>query len=240
LLTQRKAKKVGTTIKAKVLEIDMRKERLVLSATAAAAELEEQRLESLEQGSVVTGRVVNLVSFGAFVDLGGIQGLIHISNITWEKIDHPSEALDIGEEVEVLIEKVDLDRKRINLNRKEVLPNPWQQVAEKYEVGDLVEGTVTNTTDFGIFVALPIGVEGLVHESEILDYQRDALKSGDEVLVRIIRIQADQGRIGLSLKEVTLDEELEWMAQRRREEQEAILEEQGEFDDFEDSYQEEE
>jgi len=228
LLNERKANKVGQTISAKVLEIDMRKERLVLSATAAAAELEDQRLENLEEGKVVKGRVVNLVTFGAFVDIGGVQGLVHISNITWEKIEHPSEALSVGEEIDVLIEKVDLDRKRINLNRKVALPNPWQQVTEKYDVGDLVEGEVTNTTDFGIFVALPIGVEGLVHESEILDYQRDALKAGDEILVRIIRIQADQGRIGLSLKEVTLDEELEWMAQRRRDDQDDTLAEHDE------------
>ena len=220
LLQERKDNLVGTIMPVKVLEINMRNERLLFSGTQAASVVAESRFNELEEGQELTGTIVNLVKFGAFVELGGVQGLIHISNLSWEKVSHPSEVVSVGEEVKVRVNGIDRDRQRINLSRKALLPSPWEMLADTYAVGDLVTGRVANIVDFGVFVRLDAGVEGLVHDSEMLDYQRALLTQGDEVLTRIIRIQPEQRRIGLSLRAVSTDEELAWMAERRIDEEE--------------------
>jgi len=230
-----KAKRVGETLPLKIIEIDRQRERLVLSATAAQKELRKARLRELTEGQVIEGTVVHLTNYGAFVDLGhGVTGLLHVSRIAWEHIERPEDVLDIGDDVEVLIDNIDLERERVSLNRKALLPGPWEQFAQKHEVGELIEGEVTAATDFGVFVRLPAGVEGLVHVSE-MDMARaskpeDVLKPGDQVLVRIISIDPDQQRLGLSRSRVTTEEEIHWMAMHQLPQEEEEEEEQEEVE----------
>lgn len=211
-----KAKKTGTTLPVKIIEIDRQRQRLVLSAKEAQKELRQQQLRELQPGHIVTGRVVNLVKYGAFVDLGQVSGLLHVSKIAWDKVEHPADLLNVGDEIEVIVESVDIDRERISLNRQELLSSPWQQFAEEHEVGELLEGEVTAVLDFGAFVRLPPGIEGLVHVSEIegSGSPDSILQPGDRVLVRVLTIEPEQQRLGLSRRRVTTAEEIEWMAQR--------------------------
>lgn len=224
-----KAKKIGSTLPLKIIEIDRQRERLVLSAKEAQKELRQQQLRELKPGQVVTGRVVNIVDYGAFVDLGYVSGLLHVSKMAWDKVDHPSDVLDDGDEVEVVVESVDIERERISLNRQELLPSPWQTFAQEHEVGELLEGEVTAVLDFGAFVRLPGGIEGLLHVSEMTGSgsPQSILQPGDRVLVRIISIEPDQQRLGLSTSRVTTAEEIEWMALRQNDETEeaAVAEE---------------
>lgn len=224
-----KAKKIGSTLPLKIIEIDRQRERLVLSAKEAQKELRQQQLRELKPGQVVTGRVVNIVDYGAFVDLGYVSGLLHVSKMAWDKVDHPSDVLDDGDEIEVVVESVDIERERISLNRQELLPSPWQTFAQEHEVGELLEGEVTAVLDFGAFVRLPGGIEGLVHVSEMTGSgsPQSILQPGDRVLVRIISIEPDQQRLGLSTSRVTTAEEIEWMALRQNDETEeaAVAEE---------------
>lgn len=224
-----KAKKIGSTLPLKIIEIDRQRERLVLSAKEAQKELRQQQLRELKPGQVVTGRVVNIVDYGAFVDLGYVSGLLHVSKMAWDKVDHPSDVLDDGDEIEVVVESVDIERERISLNRQELLPSPWQTFAQEHEVGELLEGEVTAVLDFGAFVRLPGGIEGLIHVSEMTGSgsPQSILQPGDRVLVRIISIEPDQQRLGLSTSRVTTAEEIEWMALRQNDETEeaAVAEE---------------
>ena len=210
-----KAKMIGDTLECKVLEVDQNQSRLLFSERDAKQERRESRLEELEKGQVVTGKVVNIVDFGAFVDLGGVDGLIHISELDWERIDHPSEVVELGEEVEVEVMDVDVERERVSLSRKARMPSPWQKVNEKYNSGDLVEGKVTNVRDFGAFVEIPEGVVGLVHVSEIgfggSGNPRELVKRGDTVLCRIMDIEPEKERMSLSMQRVTYEEQISWM-----------------------------
>jgi ribosomal protein S1 len=210
-----KTSKIGEKLVARVLEIDRDRQRFVLSAQAGEEKRRENRLKELEVGERVSGIVSNVVQFGAFVDLGGVDGLIHVSNLAWDQSRKPSEILQVGEQVEVLIEKVDLERERVSLNRKALLPNPWEKFAEKYKVGDLVEGIVANVHDYGAFVQLTPEISGLVHVSEILlagaNSPSDLVRTDDKLLVQILEIDTEEERISLSMRQVPYDDYEAWM-----------------------------
>lgn len=203
-LDRAKSELLGQTLSLVVIEVDQRHRRLVLSQRLAEGHKRQQLLAELTEGEVRTGIVRNLVKFGAFVDLGGVDGLIHISELDWKHVDRPSEALSVGDEVEVYVLKVDRQRERIGLSRKRLLPDPWPRVAEKLQVDQIVDGKVTNVAQFGIFVDLGEGVEGLVHTSEMPDGGTDwaALESGSPITVRVLRVDPWRRRIALSLKDV--------------------------------------
>ena len=207
-----KREKIGTKIFLKVIEADRKRRRLVLSGRAVEKEIRQQRLQELKPGQVVQGRVIHLVEFGAFVDLGGVDGLIHVSELEWYHVNHPSEVVAKGDEIEVMVKEVDVDRERIGLSRKALLPSPWDIVKRKYQVGDLVEGKVTNVRQFGAFVMLPEGIEGLIHESEMgiigPGYPQDVISSGDHVQVQVLDIDLNRKRMSLRLKKIMHDEQV--------------------------------
>jgi len=159
------------------------------------------------------GKVSNLCEFGAFVNLGGADGLIHISELSWGRVSHPSEVLSVGDEIDVFVLNVEPDRQRIGLSLKRLQPEPWSQVQETYVLDQVVNGTVTKLTSFGAFVKLDDNIEGLIHISELADrhvnHPKEVLKEGEEISVRIIRIDPERKRIGLSLKG-TEDTEVDW------------------------------
>lgn len=224
-MESRKAKRVGETLLVKVLEVDQQRRRLIFSAKAAHKEQRRRRLQNLEVGSIISGRVANIVNYGAFVDIGGgVSGLLHVSEIAWHRVEHPSKILTVGEELDVEIQNVDVDRERVSLSRKAVIPNPWDTIEQRHNIGDLIEGRVTNIEDFGAFVEVQKGVVGLVHVSEIDIYGpatiHDIIQPGDEVLVRIIDIDPYEERLSLSLRRVTSEEQIKWM-QKQREAEEA-------------------
>jgi small subunit ribosomal protein S1 len=210
-----KGKQVGQMMALKIIEVSHPSERLVFSAKEAQAELRRQRMQALNVGDVVNGRVVNLTKYGAFIDLGGVDGLLHISQMAWSNPEHPSDILSIGDEIEVLIDTIDEERERIGLNHKALLPTPFGEFADEHEIGDMIEGTVTSVVHFGAFVKVADNVEGLIHISELSDAMvqdpEAIVQSNDEVLVRIINIEPDEERLGLSLDQVTVDEQVEWM-----------------------------
>jgi small subunit ribosomal protein S1 len=194
------------------------RDRLVLSERAARREASQARLTELEEGEVLAGRVVGLMPYGAFVDVGGVDGLAHVSELAWRRVEHPRDVLSVGDEVEVRVKSVDVERGRISLSRKALLPNPWDMVELDYPIGTLATGTVSNVVDFGVFVALPNGLEGLVHVSRMASYgvsqPGDLVRSGDEVLVRIMDVDTERERMVLSLDAVTAEEQEEWLEAR--------------------------
>ncbi len=221
---------VGQTIPLKVVEVDRRKRRLILSERAAhrrwQREHRKQLLDEIQIGEVRTGTVRSLANFGAFVDLGGAEGLIHVSEIAWFPVSHPSEVLKVGERVEVKVLRIDKQRERVGLSLKRVQPDPWSHVQEDYKPGELVEAVVTRVTDFGAFVRLRTGVEGLLHVSEMADIRPDHPQSlvspGDLLLLRVIRVEPDRRRIGLSLRQVSETEWAEWAASYREKHAQAL------------------
>lgn len=218
-LAQKKAKMIGDKMAVKLIEVDMNRKRLVMSGKAAEKEARREQLHSLEEGQIITGRVDNLVSYGAFIDLGQITGLLHISEIAWQQIDRPGDVLEVGDEIEVRIEQIDVERERIGLSRKVLLPSPWHEFDQAHKVGDLIEGQITGLVDFGAFVTLPSNIEGLIHISEINlpvnASPTEVLQIGERVLARIINIEPDEERIGLSLRRVSAAEEIEWLSEKR-------------------------
>jgi small subunit ribosomal protein S1 len=215
---------VGQKLDLKVIQVETKRNRLILSERAARRAARSERLGEIEVGQIIMGRVVNLTDFGAFVDIGGVDGMIHISNIDHRHVNHPSDILTVGDEVQVRVDSIDVERERIALNRKAVLPDPWQSFIGSYNVGDLMEGIVTNVVDFGVFVAAPGGAQGLVHTSRMASLgastPRDMFREGDDVLVRIVGIDATQQHIELSIDDVAVEEQQAWMF-RKREEQRA-------------------
>jgi small subunit ribosomal protein S1 len=201
-LRQAKSELVGKALTLAVIEADPRSQKLVLSERKARRAQRRQFLDELTEGDVRTGTVCNLVNFGAFVDLGGVDGLIHISELAWKHVHHPREVLSVGEQVEVYVLRVDRERERIGLSRKRLLPDPWSTVTDSLNRGDVVEGKVTNVVDFGAFVELGDGVEGLVHISEMPQGAQTAadLSPGCSVQVRVLRIDPQRHRIALSLR----------------------------------------
>ncbi|HET6659288.1 MAG TPA: 30S ribosomal protein S1 [Rubrobacter sp.] len=206
---------LGQKLECKVIELNRSRNNVVLSRRAV---LEEERKEereriltSLEEGMIVRGTVSNLVDFGAFVDLEGIDGLIHISELSWQHVDHPSEVVEVGEEVEVKVLEVDRDRERISLGLKQTRKDPWQEIVERVKAGEQIHGRVTKLVSFGAFVEVADGVEGLIHISELADHHVETpdeiVRSGDEVDARIIDVDARRRRLSLSLRPKREDRE---------------------------------
>jgi small subunit ribosomal protein S1 len=198
-----KAKQIDTTLLLKIIEVDPSRERLVLSATAVQKKQQQEQLQKLSVGDVLTGTVTGLKKFGAFVDVGNrLTGLVHISKIDWEYLDHPADKLAPGEEISVQVDDIDLERQRLSLNRKALLPDPWEQFAEKYEAGDWLEGEVTAVVEYGAFIKLTEDVKGLLHKNQINLPTGAALENlfqpGDTPLVQIAHIDLDRERVSLS------------------------------------------
>ena len=208
---------VGQQMGLKVIEFDPERGRLVLSQRAALAGpgRRVEILTSLNPGDRVQGEVTNITRFGVFVDLGGVEGLIHVSELSWGRVGHPSDVVECGQEIEVQIISVDREQDRVALSLKELLPDPWEQVDEHYSIEQIVEGVVTNVVKFGAFIGIEEGLEGLIHVSELGDgsflHPRNVLHEGEQVRVRIIHIDASDRRLGLSLRGVpqTTSEESE-------------------------------
>jgi small subunit ribosomal protein S1 len=201
---------LNTEIECKVIELNRSRNNVVLSRRAVLEEeRKEQRqeiLDRLQPGLVVEGRISNIVDFGAFVDLDGIDGLIHISELSWSHVNHPSEVLAIGDLVRVKVLDVDRQRQRISLGLKQTQEDPWQRVVDTYTVNDELEGTVTKVVTFGAFVEILDGVEGLVHISELAQHHvenpREVIQPGDTVRVKILEIDSERRRLSLSIKRV--------------------------------------
>lgn len=201
---------MGTTIECRVIELNRQRNNVVLSRRAVLEEeRKEQRQEILDRlhpGDVVEGQISNIVDFGAFVDLAGIDGLIHISELSWSHVNHPSELLSIGETVQVKVLDIDRERQRISLGLKQTQEDPWQRVVDTYNVGDELEGAVTKVVTFGAFVEILDGVEGLVHISELAGHHvespREVVAPGDTVKVKILEIDDERRRLSLSVKRV--------------------------------------
>ena len=199
---------VGKQMGLKVIEFDPERGRLVLSQRAALAGpgRRVELLSSLNPGDRVQGKVTNITRFGVFVDLGGVEGLIHVSELSWGRVGHPSDVVECNQEIEVQILSIDRDQDRVALSLKELLPDPWERVDEQYSIGQIVEGVVTNVVKFGAFIGIEEGLEGLIHVSELGEgnflHPRNVVHEGEQVWVRIIHIDALGRRLGLSLRDV--------------------------------------
>jgi small subunit ribosomal protein S1 len=201
---------MGTQIECKVIELNRSRNNVVLSRRAVLEEerkeVRQQILDRLEPGLVVEGQISNIVDFGAFVDLDGIDGLIHISELSWSHVNHPSQVLEIGDTVKVKVLDIDRDRQRISLGLKQTQEDPWQRIVNTYSIGDELVGTVTKVVTFGAFVEILDGVEGLVHISELavhhVENPREVVQPGDEVRVKILEIDSERRRLSLSAKRV--------------------------------------
>ena len=218
----RMSRLVGQTISLKVIEVNRKRRRLVFSQRDANRGTREQRkevlLDQLREGETRKGVVSGLRDFGAFVDLGGADGLIHISELAWHRVNHPREVLKVGDEVEVYILRLDAEGKRIGLSLKRLQDNPWSAVEELYHVGQLVEGVVSRVAQFGAFVSLDPGIEALLHTSQIAEPPPEdptlVVHEGQHLLMRVISVEADKQRLGLSLKEVSEEEKARWRESR--------------------------
>jgi len=221
---ERWGKMVNETIAVKVMEVDRSRNRLILSERAANRESRESRKESLinrlQVGEVRTGRVVSLVDFGAFIDIGGAEGLVHLTELSWTHVTHPKDLLQVGQEVKVEVISVDPEQKRIGLSMKRQASDPWDTVATDYAIGQLVQGVVTKLTKFGAFIRLVDvpEIEGLVHISELSDqrvnHPREVLEENETVTLRVVKMDIENRRLGLSLKRVNSAEylDMDWFA----------------------------
>ncbi len=201
--------RIGKTLRLKVIEVERRRRRLVMSQSLAEREFQAARREelfkTLSVGDVIEGEVRSMRPFGAFVDVGGADGLLHVSEIDWRPVNHPRDVLEVGQMVEVQVIRIDPDNQRIALSRKRRLPNPWDTVEQRYHPGETVPAKITRVVDFGAFAQLEPGVEGLIHISELADIAvAEPLKTvqiGDTVYVKILRVDSNRQRIGLSLRQ---------------------------------------
>lgn len=217
---------VGEKLWLKIIECDRSQNRLILSEEAAERQRRkkqrEQLLDELQEGEIRRGTVISLANFGAFVNLGGADGLIHLSELSWRRVSHPSEVLKVGDEVEVYVLSIDRERNRIGLSLKRLQPEPWETIHERYSLGQLVTGTITKLTSFGAFARLEGDIEGLIHISELSDepirHPKEVVKEGDVVPLRIIRIDSERKRLGLSLKRANEAEVAEFDEQGEGEE----------------------
>src|SRR5438094_7163053 len=200
---------VGKTLEAKIIELDKNRNNVVLSRRAwleqTQSEVRSEFLNKLAKGQVRTGVVAAIVNFGAFVDLGGVDGLVHVSELSWKHIDHPSEVVEVGQEVTVEVLDIDLDRERVSLSLKATQEDPWRQFARTHQIGQVVPGRVTKLVPFGAFVRVQDGIEGLVHISELaerhVEIPEQVVNVGDDLLVKVIDIDLERRRISLSLKQ---------------------------------------
>ncbi len=219
---QRWSKMVGDDIDVIVIEVDRERRRLILSERAASTEtresLKERVIDELKEGEVRMGRVTSLADFGAFVNINGADGLVHLSEISWDRIQHPSEVLKVGQEVKVKVISIDRDKKRIGLSIRQLQEDPWNQRVAKYQVGQLIEAAITRLTKFGAFARLEEDMEGLIHISEIsekrIEHPKEVLHENDTVTLRIIKIDPENHRIGLSLRRVDSQAyaDLDWLS----------------------------
>jgi len=200
---------VGKQIEAKIIELDKNRNNVVLSRRAwleqTQSEVRQTFLQTLQKGQVRSGVVSSIVNFGAFVDLGGVDGLVHVSELSWKHIDHPGEVVEVGQEVTVEVLDVDMDRERVSLSLKATQEDPWQQFARTHAIGQVVPGKVTKLVPFGAFVRVDEGIEGLVHISELaerhVEIPEQVVQVGDSIFVKVIDIDLDRRRISLSLKQ---------------------------------------
>ncbi len=207
---QRWGKMVNDRINVRVIEVDRERRRLILSERAALQEtretLKDRLLDELKEGAIRNGRVTSLADFGAFVNIDGADGLVHLSEISWERIQHPNEVLKVGQEVQVKVISMDRERKRIGLSIRQLQADPWMKKVEGLREGQLIEGTITHLTKFGAFARLSEDLEGLIHVSELSEqrvgHPKEVVKEGDVVTLRIIKIDPERRRIGLSLRKV--------------------------------------
>jgi len=201
---------VGKKLMLKVIEMDRSRNRLILSERQAMRDFRRQQkeklLNELQVGSVRKGRVSSLAPFGAFVDLGGADGLIHLTELSWRRVQDPTEVVKIGDEVEVKVISVDRERRRIGLSLRQLQPEPWTVIHENYAIGQIVDGVITRLTNFGAFARIDDTIEGLIHISELSDHRinhpKEVVKEGQRVRLRIIKIEPEKRRMGLSLKRV--------------------------------------
>jgi small subunit ribosomal protein S1 len=232
---ERWARLVGEPIRVKVIEINRKRKRLILSERAAVREWrdaqKEKLLDELRVGEVRPGVVSSLSDFGAFVDLGGADGLVHLSELSWNRSAKPRDVLQVGQEVDVYILNVDREKKRIALSLKRLEPEPWATVENRYYVGQLVEGTITRLANFGAFALVNDEIEGLIHISELstgrVNHPQDVVREGQKHVIRIIRIDAKRRRMGLSLKRVAdpAYADLDWRTELAEEEESIEYEE---------------
>jgi small subunit ribosomal protein S1 len=212
---------VGQPINLKVIEVNRKRRRLVFSQREAQRNTRDARKESLlgelKEGEIRSGIVSGLRDFGAFVDLGGADGLIHISELAWHRVKHPKEVLNVGDTVSVYVLRLDDEGKRIGLSLKRLQPNPWSMVEEMYHIGQLVDGTVSRLADFGAFISMEPGIEALLHVSQIAqtppNHPSQIIYEGARLLMRVISIEPDKQRLGLSLKDTTEEERFRWQEQ---------------------------
>ena len=241
---KRWGKMVGEHVMSKVIEVDRRRNRLILSERSAAREAREalkgRLIEELRPGEIRSGHVISLADFGAFVDIGGADGLVHISEISWKRVTDPREVLTVGQEVTVKVLAVDQERHRISLSLRDLEPNPWDQIKREFREGQLVEGVITKLTKFGAFARLSaledFGIEGLIHISELSDrrieHPREAVQEGDTITLRVLNVDEERRRIGLSLRKVASEEyaESDWKSAREAE-SEAVAEAEPELEE---------
>jgi small subunit ribosomal protein S1 len=198
--------RVGQTLKLRVIELDHEQNRLILSERAAQVQpgTRASVLNTISEGDICSGRVTNLCDFGVFVDLGGLEGLIHISELSWGRVGHPDDILNRGDTIEVFVMSVDQEQERVALSLKRLHPDPWQTVEERYYVGQIVEGIITNVVDFGAFACIEEGLEGLIHVSELAEghflHPRNVVQEGETVHAKILNIDGKNRRLGLSLR----------------------------------------
>lgn len=198
--------RVGQHLALRVIELDPEKNRLIFSERAAQAAPGERAdiLSKLASGDIISGQVTNLCDFGAFVDLGGLEGLIHISELSWGRVGHPSHMLERGQTVEAYVLEVDREAARIALSLKRLRPDPWKTVNERYKLGETVEGIITNVVDFGAFACIEEGLEGLIHVSELAEghflHPRNVVEEGQHIKARVLSINGQARRLGLSLR----------------------------------------
>lgn len=202
------ARMVNTDLSLKVIEINRARNRLILSERQAVQESRESKkdelLSRLKEGDLRSGIVSSVCDFGAFIDIGGADGLVHLSEISWSRVKHPNELLKVGEKVQVVILSIDHERKRIALSMKRTQNEPWSRVSDRYQLGQIVEGTITQIASFGAFARIEDGIEGLIHISEMSDepiqHPKAVVAEGDQIRARIIRIDPARKRMGLSLR----------------------------------------
>jgi small subunit ribosomal protein S1 len=207
---QRWQKMVGQPISVRIIEVDRERRRLILSErstnTESRSSMKDRVISELEEGKIYTGKVTSLADFGAFVNINGADGLVHLSELSWERLNHPKELLEVGQEVKVKVINVDREKKRIGLSMRALQDDPWKSRVEKFSVGQLVEGTITRLTKFGAFARLDGDIEGLIHISELsenrVEHPKEVLKEGEVKTLRVIRIDNEQHRVGLSLRKV--------------------------------------
>ena len=193
----------------KVLEVNRSRNRAIFSERQAVQEsrdaLKAQLIAELSEGEVRMGRVTGISSFGAFVDIGGADGLIHISELSWSMVNSPEEVVSVGQEVDVYVLRVDAENMKIALSLRRLQPEPWETIQDRHNIGDVVDATVTKLTNFGAFARVEDSIEGLIHISELsarmINHPREVVREGDDVRVKILRIEPERRRLGLSLKQ---------------------------------------